>query len=276
MLFLILAISFNVLVSVLLKVAQSKNIALEQAVAFNYISAIVLCFVLLKPAAISLEFGSIYLFLILGFLLPAGFIVMSKSILHAGIARSDAASRLSLFLPIIASFTIFGEELIASRAVAILFAFGALFCLCKKAGSKSDKSSMLWLILVFFVYGLADITFKQIAKQGNLFSSTLFVSFILAAIIIFVTLFIKKTLWDKKSMAAGLLLGVLNFFNILFYIKAHQVFKTNPSLVFTAMNIGVICVGTLVGVFIFREKISKTNQLGLLFGIISILFLTYF
>ena len=64
----------------------------------------------------------------------------------------------------------------------------------------------------------------------------------------------------------GWVLGVANFSNILFYIKAHQALSKNPSIVFSAMNIGVIILGTLLGVFVFREKLSLVNKIGIVAG----------
>jgi drug/metabolite transporter (DMT)-like permease len=70
-------------------------------------------------------------------------------------------------------------------------------------------------------------------------------------------------------------LGIANFGNILFYIKAHQAIANNPSVVFSSMNIGVIVFGTLVGVFIFREKLSTLNKLGIVLAIIAIAIIYY-
>ena len=66
------------------------------------------------------------------------------------------------------------------------------------------------------------------------------------------------------SFIGGIILGVLNFFNILFYIKAHQSFGQNPTLVFAGMNIGVICLGTITGAFFLQRKIM-TKSTGLVF-----------
>ena len=41
----------------------------------------------------------------------------------------------------------------------------------------------------------------------------------------------------------------------------------NPSLVFSAMNMGVIVLGTLVGAMAFREPLSKLNLLGVLLAL---------
>lgn len=71
-------------------------------------------------------------------------------------------------------------------------------------------------------------------------------------------------------MVAGLLLGLLNFGNIYFYVRAHQIYSENPTLVFSAMNIGVISLGTLVGAGVFRERIHWVNALGVGLAILAI------
>ena len=57
-----------------------------------------------------------------------------------------------------------------------------------------------------------------------------------------------------KSCFLGLILGLLNFGNILFYLKAHKALAENPSTVFAGMNMGVIILGSLAGILIFKEK----------------------
>ncbi|KGQ71218.1 membrane protein [Chelonobacter oris] len=279
-----IAVLCSVIVSVFLKVARKQNINITQAIAFNYIMAIGLSYYFLKPNFAGQSLGEVvaqneyaYLFLALGILLPTVFIVMSRAVESAGIVRSDAAQRLSLFLPILASFTIFNEVLIQSRAISLVLAFTALLCLLWKKSDKQPEAGRGWLnlLLVWLGYGVIDILFKQMAKTGGAFPLTLFVSFCLAACVIFIYLLVKQTRWHGKSMLGGLLLGTLNFMNILFYIKAHQNYSDNPTLVFAGMNIGVICLGTLTGAWLFKEKINKANAIGIVLGIVSIFCLFY-
>ena len=68
----------------------------------------------------------------------------------------------------------------------------------------------------------------------------------------------------------GLLLGCLNFANILFYIRAHQAYGSNPTLVFAGMNLGVITLGTLVGALVFKEKIHSINAAGIALALMAI------
>jgi drug/metabolite transporter (DMT)-like permease len=65
--------------------------------------------------------------------------------------------------------------------------------------------------------------------------------------------------------------GIFNFGNILFYLKAHQAFAKNPSTVFAGMNMGVIIIGSLVGLFVFKEKLSKINFMGLFFALVAVI-----
>ena len=281
---LIIAVLCSVAVSVLLKVARKRNIAIQQAIAFNYIVALSLSWFLLKPDFKGLEFTDFIaqsentpIFLALGILLPSVFIIMSKAVEFAGIVRSDAAQRLSLFLPILAAFLIFHETLSQSKVVGIVLAFIGLFCLLSKPNEQSvvDFRGVLGLVGVWFGYGIIDILFKQVAKSGGAFPTTLFIAFSLAACIMFIYLLFKRTQWNVASFVGGIILGVLNFFNILFYIKAHQSFGSNPTLVFAGMNIGVICLGTITGALIFKEKISKVNWLGIVFSLCAIFCLYY-
>lgn len=281
---LIIAVLCSVAVSVLLKVARKRNIVIQQAIAFNYIVALSLSWFLLKPDFKGLEFTDFIaqsentpIFLALGILLPSVFIIMSKAVEFAGIVRSDAAQRLSLFLPILAAFLIFHETLSQSKVVGIVLAFVGLFCLLSKPNEQSavDFRGVLGLVGVWFGYGVIDILFKQVAKSGGAFPTTLFIAFSLAACIMFIYLLFKRTQWNVASFVGGIILGVLNFFNILFYIKAHQSFGSNPTLVFAGMNIGVICLGTITGALIFKEKISKVNWLGIVFSLSAIFCLYY-
>ncbi len=285
MLELVLAILCSVSVGILIKVARSKGVEIAQSIAVNYIVATSFCYFLLKPdfkgqtlVDIVANNPSSYLFFALGILLPTVFLIQAKALEFAGIIRTDAAQRLSLFLPIFAAFTIFGEAVTSNKLFALVLAFTALGCLLWKSNEgmgKGGKTAIISLALVWIGFGVIDILFKQMAKTGSAFPLTLLISFIFAGCVMFAYLLFKRTQWHIPSVLVGLLLGALNFGNILFYIKAHQAMKDDPTLVFTGMNLGVICLGTLVGVFVFREKINKINYLGVAVAIVAIICLFY-
>src|SRR3546814_8662845 len=93
---------------------------------------------------------------------------MAQSVRHAGIVRSDAAQRLSLFLPLLAAFLLFGESITLRKTGAIALAFTALFCVLRRRGADgvpdAGTRAWLWPLGVWAAYGVVAILFKQIAQ----------------------------------------------------------------------------------------------------------------
>ncbi len=276
---LLISIACSVTVSVLLKLARRHQIDVAQAITMNYAVAAGLCLWLLRPEPASMLNPSTPWWVLagLGVLLPSVFLAMAGAVRYAGIVLSDAAQRLSLFIPLIAAFVLFGEALSGSKLLGIAIGLTALVCLLIRPDASHTAhdrhKAILLLLAVWLGYGTIDILFKQLAKSGAAFSSSLLLAFSLAGVIIFIYLLIRRTAWNRRSLAAGLLLGLLNFGNIYFYVRAHQVFSENPTLVFSAMNIGVISLGTLVGAGLFKEKLSWLNGLGIALAVAAVIIL---
>ena len=103
----------------------------------------------------------------------------------------------------------------------------------------------------------------------------LLVAFALACVLMWGYVWRQGKPLKAVDFAGGLLLGLLNFGNILFYIKAHHAFAGDPTLVFAGMNLGVIVLGTLTGALAFKEKISAVNQAGIVLALAAIYSLFY-
>ncbi|WP_028356866.1 hypothetical protein [Brackiella oedipodis] len=270
--YIILAICCSVFVSVLLKLAKQQQQQIVLMVTCNYVSAIALILMFLAPNPWygwqhSAALDQWLTLLGLGVLLPVVFVLMGQAVQHNGIVLAEAAQRLSLFLPILAAATLFGEHLGQQRLFSIILALLALAALLYKpsqgSGTRANRLALALLLLVWLGYGAIDILFKQFAKSGLDTASGLLLSFSVALVLSVLYCLLQKIRLAPMSVLLGLVMGIFNFANIYFYIRAHQVWHSSPTLVFTAMNIGVITVGTLIGALFFREKINKINALGL-------------
>ncbi len=281
MMYLTIAVLCSVAVSVFLKLLRQRDIDIRQTIVAGYPVAFLLTWFLLKPDVDGMNVlgGAWSIIIALGVLLPAVFIILGRAIESVGMVATDAAQRLSLVIPIVATFLLFGEVLTGMRIFGLALGFlalGALVYRPQHGGiSNQAKCAQLWLFGVWAGYGIIDILFKQVAKQGAAFPLTLFVSFGLAGLLLFIYLLITRVRWQKNALAAGIILGALNIGNIYAYIRAHQVLSESPSIVFTGMNVGVIAVATLIGVGVFKESLNRINILGLLLAIccVAVLFL---
>jgi len=279
MMYIVFSVVCSVTVAVLLKIARRHDVDVRQAIAVNYVVASAMCLVILQPSWAELQrsVASWQILVALGVLLPTVFLAMAASVRYAGIVKSDAAQRLSLFIPLLAAFLLFNESLSTQKLAGIIVAFAALTCLIGRSQSNATndtstptRHAWLWPLAVWLGYGVIDILFKQMARAGTAFSGGLLAAFILAGVVIFSYLFAVRARWHRRHTVAGLLLGLANFGNILFYIRAHQHFPNDPALVFSAMNIGVISAGTLVGAAAFGERLSVRNWTGLALAVAAI------
>lgn len=281
MIFLILSIICSVTVGVLLKLAKRYQIDIMQAVTWNYLFAIGMSVFFFKPdfSAINLQVIS-PIYIALGILLPIIFLFQGTAVRQAGLAKTDIAQRLSLFLSLCAAYFLFNENFDRLKYVGIIFGFLAIvLTMYRKGGSTSSKNSWIYLLLVFAGFGVIDVLFKLVSQITILpYTTSLFIifciSFVLSLGYILYLSSIKKTKLQLINFICGCVLGLFNFGNILFYLKAHRAMADNPSTVFAAMNIGVIIIGSLIGIILFKEKLSKWNYAGLVFALIAIVLIT--
>lgn len=276
MLFLILSIICSVSVGVIFKIARNYSINIPQVIVANYFFALTLCYFFFKPNFAEVRPEAPWkIYVSLGVLLPSIFLFLAASIKYVGIVKTDAAQRLSLFIPILAAWLVFDEKFNTLKITAFLIAFPALLLILNKP-SENTKNKWIYPAVVLVGFGIIDILFKQIALFTNLpYTTSLFIVFGLAlAVIVSVVGFeigFKKVKLNYTNLLFGALVGVFNFGNILFYLKAHQSFAESPSTVFAGMNLGVIIIGSLTGIFIFKEKLSKMNYAGLFLALIAIM-----
>ncbi|MBD1428568.1 DMT family transporter [Sphingobacterium litopenaei] len=284
MIYVLISVCCSVLVGVLIKLARQKQVNVQQLVLWNYPTTVVLTYLLLQPHLQGLRWNSLpYQFYIpLTFLLPSLFIFIALAVKYSGIVKTDVAQRMSLFIPLIASFVIFNEVLKVNKLIGIAVGLIAVACSVSwgKAQNRRTRKNSVYPIIVFVGMGFIDILFKQIALYSDIpYTTSMFIVFVGAMIFAFLILLyrvgIQKKRLDKSAIVWGLILGLFNFANIYYYMKAHRAIADNPSIVFTAMNVGVIVLGSLVGVFLFNEKLSLTNKIGLVLAVVSILLIAY-
>lgn len=280
--YILISIICSVFVGVLFKIARKKNLSIYQIIAWNYIFAL-LSLILVYQPKLTTNFG-IQTTWVLGslmILLPVIFVFQAKAIKYSGIVKTDIAQRLSLFISIFFSLFIAKEVFNSYKILGLTIAFIAIFfTFYKKQKAEADSRKMYFLVLVLFGFGIIDILFKKVATIGELpFTALLLLvfigAFLIAGSIATYTMITQKETFSITNMYWGMFVGLLNFGNISFYIKAHQVLSSNPSTVFIGMNMGVIVLGSLIGVFYFKEKLTKLNYVGIAFSLVSIALIAY-
>jgi len=274
----------SVSVAVIIKLAKGRGYKYLHLIVWNYPVAALATYLLLMPQVGQVIWSELPwdLYLPLAVLLPTIFLCIAYAIQYSGIVKTEVAQRLSLFIPLLAAFFIFKEHIGTTKLIgigvgilAILFSIG-----WNKKGQKVPTKAWGYPLAVFLGIGIIDILFKKVALyQGVPYSFSMFVVFVGAMVLSFLFLAYKLLKRHEQlklgSLFWGILLGLFNFGNILFYMKAHRALPDSPSIVFTGMNIGVILLGAVIGVVFFKERLSFYNKIGIGLAMISVLIIAY-
>lgn len=280
MLYVLLSVVCSVLVSVLLKLAQRFEFDIGQAVAWNYVVAAALAALILKPSLTPLRHPGVpwFALIALGVLLPTIFLALGASVKHAGIVRSDAAERLSLVISLTGAFLLFGQRFDAPIATGCAMGIAAMAGMIwrpGRSGMGTGHARWAYPLLVFAGFGVIDLLFKRVAAAGVPLGPALLVVFVLALLIAFTIELARRTRFGARSFVAGVLLGLLNFGNILFYLRAHRALPHNPALVFASTSLGVVALGAVAGYVLFHERLGRVNRAGLGAALVAVALLTY-
>ncbi len=285
MIYLVISIVCSALLVLLFKVFEQRGIPVFQAIVFNYMAA-TLCGVVFLPDKTSLITGSIFTHswipfaFFLGTLFITVFNFTSITTVRYGVSTASVAMKLGLVFPVILAFTVYGESFNWVKLLGILFAFVAviLSSLKDENHSPQHKSSFAILPLIVFIGSGACDSLTQFANKKYVgangmeeFSLFLFMAAAIVGSSVLIFQFVRgKAKFNKLSLAGGIILGIINYFSFLFILKALSAVSWGSSVVFPVSNLGTVLFATVVGVLLFKERISKINLLGLGFAILSI------
>jgi drug/metabolite transporter (DMT)-like permease len=283
MIYVLLSVLCSVWVSVMLKLARRRGFDVGQAIAWNYVATSALTVWIFRPSLDALKGPHVpWIGMVgLGVLLPTIFMALAASVRNAGIVRTDTAQRLSLLISLLAAFLLFGEQPTAIKLAGLALGFIALLCMLWRGEqpSAAQGGGWYWPVAVFAGFGAIDILLKLVAQAGIPFATSLLTAFVLSFVVamaIFLWRCVRgQTRPSVRDAVGGLILGLVNFGNIVFYVRAHQALAQHPALVFASMNLGVVLLGALVGSLGFGERLRRINVLGLLLALVAIGVLGY-
>lgn len=268
----------SVLVSIVLKYLKAKGFDVFQMIAWNYLSASILCYYWFKTDLTHISFNHTpwWLILVLAVLLPSIFLCLAKSLQFAGILKTEIAQRLAVILSLLAAYFIFGEHFSQIKLIGVVLGVIAILAIIigqatEQASKGINLKSALFLFSVWAGYAAIDVLLKYSSSLGLQSAVTLNLAFIGAFILSIAYIAITQPNWQPKNIFTGLVLGVLNFANIALYVKAHMLFKETPAIVFAGMNILVVVLGVLSGVIFFKERLQAYTWIGLVSGIVAVL-----
>lgn len=202
----------------------------------------------------------------------------------SGIAITSIAGKMSMVIPIVFGFILYNDHVTLLRVLGILLALSAVYLSSSPSdGDKADTSKKNWLfpLLLFIGSGLVDTSIKagqhyfMTEENQYLYFAFLFGSAGVFGIAMTAYMYIRNKIKVKlKSIIAGFILGIANFYSLVFLVKALSDDRAESMLIFSISNVLVVLFSAVLGLLIFKEKPHKKNIIGLLLAIGAIIILT--
>ncbi|WP_299335630.1 DMT family transporter [uncultured Psychroserpens sp.] len=285
MIYLLLSISASTLIFIIFKLFNKYGINTLQAIVVNYFTACLFgLYIYDAPIRINEILASkwIYGALGLGFLFIAIFNVMALTAQRNGLSVASVASKMSVIIPIIFGIYVYKEGVGFQKIIGIILALVSVYLTSVKPKASDNINKGLWLpILLFFGSGIIDTSIKYVettylADNGiPIFSATIFAfAFTIGSSILIMRAFKKPYTFPLKTIIGGSILGIVNYCSIYYLLKALNHESLESSTLFTINNVAIVMVSTLLGLILFKERISKMNWLGISLAIISIVIVT--
>ena len=288
MIYLFLSILLSTFLGVIFVYFNKYKIDIFQAIVFNYWICVITGSLVLGNFPIhanSIQTDWFKMSIIMGVLFISVFNLIGISSVLVGATITQTANKLSLTIPVVVSYFLYHENISLLKMIGILLALIAVILTMSKKSSGEKKKIPLCefsLPIVLFVSsGVVDSITKYVQNKylisEAISKSYIIAGFMVAAIIgsvILLFLYITgRKKFEFKNVLAGIILGVPNYFSIYYLIKALQNKSMNSSATIPINNIGVLFLVSIFGIFIFKEKLTRLNYIGLGLTLLAILFI---
>jgi len=284
MLFLTLSILCSVLIGFVFKLYGRYQIDSFQAIVFNYFTC-VLCGWLyanelpIGPAAND-EGKWLPYALGLGVVFITGFTGAALTVRYFGVTISQIMQKMSIIATVPFAILVYNETTKLGKILGVLLAIAAIVLVNwpKQKNTAQNNTNRLWIPgITWLLAAIIEITFLWVQGENYVdpsnvrFISTVFATAgVLGLSVAIYGWSTGKLVYDTKNVWGGIILGIPNFGSMYFLLRSLGT-GLEGSFVFPVINVGIILTTTIGATWIFKEKLTTINWLGVAAALAAIL-----
>ena len=286
MIFLLITIALNILISSLFKFFPKYGINTLQAIVVNYAVCVATGCVYMGavPDLAVVSHTSWFPWsALVGVMFMSIFSLLAYCTIVDGITTAVIANKLSLAIPVVFAIIVFREHIGFIKVAGILLAFPAIYFTAKAPGENGKPQNLFWPALLFLGGGALDTVmnfiqhnFLDTPNDQALYSLfCFFFAAIVGASVVVFQIIRGKLKFEIKNVVAGICLGIPNYFSIYFYVRTLHSNFLQSSATIPVLNIGILIASALVALIAFRERFGWTRIAGLAISVIAILMIAF-
>ena len=283
MLFLALAILGSGVIPVIFRAFDGWRVNVFWAIPANYVTCVFVGSLLTGEAlnpSLLISQPWILFAAVQGIILAVNFYLLAHTAQRAGVAIASLASRLSVAIPSLLAFVLYGDALTLVKIAGLSTALLALYlCTAPDGSVRTPTSRLLQLspITLFLTFGCYFTILKYLqtyyltATSYHTYVMSGFVFAFLSSVVIGVAKGVFAPAdFRLRHLGAGILLGVINYVAIYALLKVLALEGWESSQLYPIYSVGVVAVSTLLAFLCFRERLSLQKTLGLAVGVVAV------
>jgi len=287
MIFLVITILITTSFFILFRAFPFFKVTTFHAIVTNYCVCVLIGILTTEAhtsiGSVSLTQNWVILSLFTGSLFLISFFLTALTVNKVSVTVSSIASKTSLVIPVSVSLLFFpavNKTLSFINYLGIFFALVSIVLASIKADkkflSKQHKIRNFMLpLLVFVLAGSIDalinyLNLRYSAEKGFLLFPVF--AFSAAAGLGILSMLISGAFKKLKlqSVLAGIMLGIPNYYSIVFLINTLKAFNNDGAVVFPLLNTGIIILASFIAASFFKEKLHTLNMVGIGLAIVAI------
>ena len=294
MLYLLLSVLAGTSLIFIFKLFQYYKVHTFQAIVINYITCTLVGIMftggtsVLQPQLFSQSWVGYAM--ALGTIFIGTFYLIALTTQKVGVTAASVAAKISLVIPVLFSLLILKNSLkdyTLINFIGMAAALAAIIMTSIRPGRNGDTTTspalaLLLPLIIFLNSGIADSLINytnqyhlQPEEAGQFTMLTFATSAIVGLLVLAYMLLTNKTNFYRRSITAGILLGIPNYFSIYFLIKALSAFGNDGAFLYPVNNIGIILTGAIGAVIFFKERLTKINIIGIGVAVLALILISY-
>lgn len=289
MLYLSLAVACSALLGFIFKLFPRFGIDGFQAIVFNYFVCVLCGWLHLGNFPINAGNTGKPWFpyaLVLGLVFISGFNCAALTVRYFGVTVSQIMQRMSILMTVPFAILVYKESGDWSKIAGFMLALGSIIFVNwpsqtgnsdGRAEKQTGRSFWLWIpFLTWLLAGVIEILFIRVQKEGladtgdpvficNVFGTAGVIGFLFAV----AGWLQRRLVFSWRNVFAGIVLGIPNYGSMLFLLMALGS-GLEGSFVFPVVNVAIIFVTTIGAVWLFQERLSRINWLGIALALAAI------
>jgi drug/metabolite transporter (DMT)-like permease len=283
MLYLLLAIAGSGVIPVIFRAFDKLGVNLFWAIPVNYVMCVLIGNIWggRSPGLSNLASQPwIGFAAVQGILLAVNFYLLAYTAQRAGVAVAALASRLSVAIPSLLAFVLYGDSLTLVKIGGLCAALLALY-LCtapdRKSGVSTARLFQLMPLLVFITFGCYFSILKYLQTyylDGASYHAYVMSGFLFAFASSIIIGLSKRVFSPRdfrmKHIYAGIVLGGINYVAVYALLEVLALQGWESSQLFPIYSVGVVAVSAILAILIFRERLSGQRMAGLAVGLVAV------